>query len=198
MNRIAPLVLAFLVSVSVMACSGDESSDDDAPAEADGPLDCALIEGPNCYNQMITGLSCVPPEEERGVLSADRTSCDYADGTRVIFLDPAPSTLENITWHFALEKNGARCFEYEGLGRKTRYTSGNETTRLEATAGGSMDLTCSDGKLYRAPDAFAVLDCATVFGSSYQASPDEVSFSFIGLDGAGRAQRDMFDCAMAQ
>ena len=198
MHRIAALFFVLCAGLPLFACSSDDSSDDDDPqAEADGPLDCALIEGPNCYNQMIVGLGCVPPGTERGVLSADRASCTYTDGTTVRFLAPAPSTTDDITWHFALEKNGERCFEYESTEGVARYASGSQTVRLEASAFRGISLTCPDGTLYRNPDAFSVFDCSTVFGSSYRATTDEVSFSFLGLDGAGSDQRDMFDCALA-
>ncbi len=56
-------------------------------------LTCAVLASPsNCFAQEVTRLAaCVPMSATPAKLSADQTTCTYADGVSVVFDAPVPS-----------------------------------------------------------------------------------------------------------
>lgn len=55
-------------------------------------LTCEILEDPgNCWAEAAAAAAArLPPATEPGVLAADRSSCSYTDGTRVVFEQPLP------------------------------------------------------------------------------------------------------------
>ncbi len=46
-----------------------------------GTLDCAWLAGDNCWKTTASAaLSCLPPADATGTLSADNATCTYATG----------------------------------------------------------------------------------------------------------------------
>ncbi len=175
--------------VLALACSGN-SEDDDAT-----PVTCAWIEGDNCYKEALaTTLACLPDVAETGSFAADQSSCTYASGHTVEFVDPIPEV--DGTWHLRVLSSGAPCVEFEETG----------DSKYLRTPGGSVTLhwgddtvtfTCPNGQVYsigrneRAACAEAHL---SGWGTSERWGPYEMTFSLHG-DGAGGVQ--LFDCVGA-
>lgn len=170
------------------------------------PLTCEVLEGANCYNELLAGLDCLPEQFSLGVLSEDRGRCEYDGGISVRFHQPAPRSLDEVDergWHFTIQKNGVDCLELKDSQLTQRLTAGNEVVEIGTDGKLGMRLSCGDGPSYTTSNGLGLLSCNSFFYSTYSASDDSVELSFGGLEGAGVGEppvssRQLFNCATEQ
>src|SRR5687768_15859967 len=93
-------VIAFVLPCfSLGACGGAD-------------LTCELLADPtNCWAEAAAALkACLPAGTTPATLASDRASCSFADGTRIVFDAPLPTSnfdLEGLG--FTIERDGATC-----------------------------------------------------------------------------------------
>ena len=96
------LVSSAALTLLLSAC-GDSSS-----------LTCAVLADPeNCWAEAALELRECLPEGGEGLLSADRASCTFTDGSEVRFDSPLPESdwdLEEFA--FTIERDGAPCARF--------------------------------------------------------------------------------------
>src|SRR5262245_45751449 len=96
------LTLGLLLTAT--ACGG-------SPAD----LTCEYLSDPgNCWAEAAgAARACLPTVAETGVLAADRSSCTFSDGSRVVFDKPLPTdTFDLDRFAFTIEKDGATCASF--------------------------------------------------------------------------------------
>jgi hypothetical protein len=165
-----------------------------AGCDGSSQLTCEYLEDPqNCWAQAAAAAkACLPEPADNGVLAADRESCSFSDGTRVVFDDALPDDIMDLeTFGFTIEKSdGSRC---------ARFLDTFEN-RMELEAGGNhvvsqlrakFELICGDGKTYRS-DFDLLFECAA--GSQptdgFEVTPDLVYFMIISVTTPG----ELFRC----
>jgi len=190
------LLPALVLAVGPIGCDEDSSK----------PLDCAWLEGDNCWKQMMRRANeCAFPKEADGVLSEDGKTCSLEDGPTVHFEDPIVLPYDFDTaepWNFTIQRDGKDCLtfeENEGSGATSiRFTVGDATFQ-EDVAGLGVTITCPDGESYRTGNGMALLECEGDFGglpgTSSGGGTRSIGFSFLGgEDGI----QDMFSCRRAE
>src|SRR5450631_1848565 len=171
-----------------------------------GSLDCAYLASDNCWKTTAAAASsCLPPDTETGVLSADGSTCTYASGDVVTFTPPLVLPLPSTpTWNFTVKtSSGASCLSYQDDGNGAITLTVQGQTVKETTPGGlSIALSCPDGKTYSNPNAFTILSCpdAGLFdglpGSGWSYTDTSVSVSLAGTS-AAYGSIPVFNCQTA-
>jgi hypothetical protein len=64
-----------------------------AGCDGSSQLTCEYLADPeNCWAQAAAAAkACLPEDSQTGVLAADRASCNFTDGTRIVFDDALPT-----------------------------------------------------------------------------------------------------------
>ena len=183
MNRMIGLVAALALSLG--ACGDSESA-----------LTCELLEDPdNCWAEAAAlAAACLPPASETGVLSADRASCTFADGTRILFDVPLPDFTDDLeSFGFTIESGGAECASFvDTFANRMELEAGGQLVISQLHAGSQFELRCGDGQSYTS-DFDLLFDCAP--GSQptdgFSVEPDLVTFMIISVNTPG----ELFRCA---
>jgi hypothetical protein len=196
------LAVGTVVSGSA-GCGGGSSSGSNAS------LDCAYLASDNCWKTTAAAAtSCLPPDSETGVLSADGSTCTYASGDVVTFTPPLvlplPST-PTPTWNFTVKTgSGASCLAYQDDGNGALTLTVQGQTVKETTPGGlSIALSCPDGKTYSNPNAFSILSCPdaglldSLPGAGWSSSATSVSLSLTATTTATSFGETVFNCQTA-
>jgi hypothetical protein len=127
-------------------------------------LSCPLLADPNnCWASSALALQqCLPPGGD-GVLAADRASCTFDDGSRVVFDSALPtSTLDLGELAFTVERDGTTCARFvDTFANRMELTANGETTVSELHAGGMFHLHCAGGPSYSASFS-SLFDCAAM------------------------------------
>lgn len=177
--------IGILVLITSIAGCGGGSAD----------LTCDYLADPgNCWAEAAAATkACLPPATETAVLQADRASCLFADGTRIVFDTALPTDdfdLERFA--FTIEKDGSDC---------ARFVDTFEN-RLELEAGGHsaigqlrvgvFSLQCGGGKTYKS-DFDLLFDCTpgTQPTDGFSVSAGLVTFMIISVSTPG----ELFRCA---
>jgi len=137
------------IAASLGACGhGGGTSDPQA-------LDCDFVQSDNCWKQLVDQIAlCAPDPEATGVFTADRTACEYADGTRVEFDTALPTSIpSDYKWRFTvLDAEGSPCVRWDDQGETAmsadlEVTAGGDTVAMWGTPSG-LTLECPDGSAY--------------------------------------------------
>jgi hypothetical protein len=132
-----------------------------ACTEPDAPLTCQWFHDDNCWKTAVEEMTaCVPGASAWGLLSEDRTSCAYPDGT-VVDMD-LPSDGNGGTLIFQVAAGGDVCL----AGQWTLEAPRSEITLTTASGtfayredDAAAALTCHDGKTYRTDDRESLAAC---------------------------------------
>jgi hypothetical protein len=153
----------------------------------------------NCWKTTVmSAVSCLPPEADRGMLSADNLTCTYP-GAQVATFSPALDLMgdDDPVQNFTItDANGAPCVQWQETGETgfTLTVKGTQTFR-ESTSGFAIDITCPDGTKFHNGNALNLLSCDTgLFGLPGEASgwtDTSVSHSLIGIE----PSISIFDCS---
>jgi hypothetical protein len=180
----------FLVGLAAIGAAGLAVGCGGSAGKPSLPLDCAYLEGDNCWKTVASAaMSCLPGSSEIGTLSADAATCTYASGDVVTFTPPLvlPRPVASFASNFTVTTaSGAAClsFREDTNGDRMTLTVQGQTVNVMALGGAGLALSCPDGASYSnaagltsCPDAslFPLLPAAT--GSS---SSSIVDFSLSG------------------
>ena len=159
-------------------------------------LTCDILEDEgNCWAEAATALKeCLPGDEPVATFAADRKSCSYTDGTRIVFEDALPEdTIDLERFAFTIEKNGATCGGFvDHFENRMELTGGGET--VEAKLFIDFELTCGDGQVYET-EFDTLFECAPGAGPTdgFDVGPDYVMFSIIAISTPGELFRCQLD-----
>jgi hypothetical protein len=191
------LVVGLVVGAGVVAGCGDSGG---------APLDCDWLASDNCWKTTARpAASCLPPETEQGVLSADGRRCEYANGVSVVFKTPLQLPVpDDPVWNFTVTgADGQACLHYEqaSSGSITLVVGGDTFNESVSPAG--LRATCPDGSSYVLPldKLDEILQCpGGLFGlpgHSWSSSSTSASFSLIGTSSTSSEALPVFSCSRA-
>jgi hypothetical protein len=132
------LVLAPAIAL-VAACGGGED------------LTCEVLSDPtNCWaTAAAAAKACLPAgaAAQEGLLSADRASCLFADGTRIAFDAPLPTSTQDLDrLAFTIEQGTLDCARFvDTFGNRMELTADGRTVVSELHPGGDFHLHCPGG-----------------------------------------------------
>jgi hypothetical protein len=157
-------------------------------------LTCELLADPgNCWAEAASAMAaCMPARAMPATLAADRTSCTFDDGVRVVFDTPLPTdTIDLERLAFSIEVDGVECARFvDTFSNRMELTGGGETVVSELT-GGTFRLACPDQDF---ESSFDLLFTCTVSGSAptdgFDVRPDGFTFSISAVTTPG----EMFRC----
>ena len=146
---------AICLALSLAACGGGDSE-----------LTCEFLADPgNCWADLAGQLqACLPAGGNPAVLEADRQSCSYADGTRIVFEGPLPQRVEEIgdtLGHlaFSIEKEGVTCASFvDTFNNRMEITVGSDTA-VSQLRGDTFSIVCPGGGSYSS-NFDRIFDCA--------------------------------------
>jgi hypothetical protein len=193
--------ITLMVGLAVWAglaagCGGGESA----------PIDCAWLAGDNCWKTTASmAASCLPPQTEQGVLSADNRTCGYASGVTVAFNSPLQLPLpDDPVWNFTVTgADDQACLQFQKVssGAFTLVVGGQ--TFEEGLSSAGLTATCPDGSRYVLPldKVDDIFDCPGTFGGlpgqSWSSSTSGASFSLIGTSATSSQPLSVFSCYKA-
>lgn len=166
---------------------------------ADG-LDCEyLASDDNCFKVAASAAaSCLPPDDELGVLAADNASCTYSTGHVVTFTPALVLPLDqDHHWNFTVESPEGPCLAYEDDNRGFQLTVKGEVVREEIVGQLGIELSCPDGSVVGNSDARELLSCPSgsfgdLPGNTSSSGVSSVSFGLINTGSEGTLT--VFDC----
>ena len=179
-------LLVALVGSLALGC-GD--SDDEEGVDS---LDCAWLEGDNCWKTTLSGAtSCLPAAGDTGVLAADGRTCTYASGHVVTFDEPLVLPLPidgDVQFRFTVTAGGQACMRFVETENAMTLTVGDQIFEEQTTGGTNMRITCPDGSSYSNDNALDLLECRGDFfsslaimpGTSWGSGNTSVSFGLLG------------------
>jgi hypothetical protein len=193
-SSVKPLLIALVLCVPLAACSsGDDSGLPGAP------LDCSWFSSENCWKTLVAdAVSCVPPADETGVLSADGSACTYESGASVDFGLPLNLPLEATStppWYFTQSSSGDECVRFDSRAADEFTLSVHGMTFVEKSRGFALQVTCPDGTQYATDNGPALFDCPDYSsgapGNGWVSSDVSVKFWLYTGHGDGLG---VFDC----
>jgi hypothetical protein len=178
---------AGLLGIAIAAaCGGDED------------LTCDLLaETTNCWAQAAAALAtCMPMRATPATLAADRSSCMFSDGVRVVFDTPLPnSTPELERLGFNIEVGGSRCARFvDTFDDRMELTGGGKTVISELHPGSEFHVHCPDGTTYSA-DFQLLFECqapAVAPTDGFNVTPTTFTFSISSATTTGT----LFRCTL--
>ena len=165
-----------LLVVALAACGGGEDD-----------LTCEYLASPtNCWASAAAELAaCLPPNTMPGVFSADRTSCDFANGAHVQFDEALPEDVFDLDkLGFTVSLNGETCGRFiDTFGNRMELTGSGETIVSELHPGREFHLHC-DGTTY--VSSFDLLfECAGMSipapTDGFDVTPTDVTFTITSV-----------------
>jgi hypothetical protein len=203
----ASRVVAIAASLSLSAC-GSQSAGISSSPDAGGVLDCAWVNGGNCWKTAIaTAASCLPPSSQQGTLSADGQTCTYDSGTVVAFASPVVvgSIVTRSTValpSFTVSSGNTPCLGFQlGATGATITTPGGAVTFGVQQSQSVETLICPNGATYSGPTA-GIESCASSpgLGLAGAAAADDggldeptLTISLTGTDDPNGTT--VFDCS---
>ena len=184
--RIVLSAASAAIVIALIACgsSGNGSG---------GTLDCTWVDGDNCYKTTLAAAMCMDVAGDggapSGVLSADGSTCTYANGKVVTFNPPITLPIPNSsTWSFTITMNGAMCMQYHTAPDQgfQLTTSAGTVSESEAHA---LTISCPNGTSYSTsgPASLGLLKCegglTELPGYSASSSATSVNFGLLGFGG---------------
>ena len=159
-------------------------------------LTCEYLADPtNCWaTAAAAAADCLPPATETGVLAADRASCTFSDGTRVVFEDPLPlDSFDLERFAFTIETGGAECASFvDTFMNRMELEAGGARVVSELHGGSEFHLHCPDTSY--ASDFDLLFTCTTPYSAptdGFSVEPDLVTFSISAVTTPGV----LFSCA---
>jgi len=160
-------------------------------------LTCEYLADPaNCWAAAAAAAkACLPEATETGTLSADRASCSFTDGTRIVFDDALPNdTMDLERFGFTIEtSDGSNCARFlDTFENRMELEGGGHSAVSQLHPGGKFELSCGGGKSYKS-DFDLLFECAsgTQPTDGFEVTADLVTFMIISVSTPG----DLFRCA---
>lgn len=153
-----------------------------------GSLDCAFLQGKNCWKSILAAATaCLPDAGRVGAFAADRTSCAYPDGAQVVFTDPIPAPPpSNQRWNFTMLAGGGGCIKVEQPADGNYRVTTQAGSVVLGPAGGDELVICPDGREYQG-DSNSLSACpggpGAVPAAAVSSSGSSVSLSLLGAEG---------------
>ena len=193
------LLLGALCGVVALGCGGGDDGKGSGSL-AGAPLDCAWLDGNNCWKTTVAAAtSCVPDTSTRGTLSADGKTCTYASGTTIDFATPVvlPLDPENQPdWNFTVTTGGQQCMSYESTESSGLTLTVEGMSVSEKDQGFGLQITCPDGSQYAASNGLDLFSCLLQDGPGTIDSWSDTSVTLGLLDGSSTPPQ-VFDCERA-
>jgi hypothetical protein len=142
--------------------------------------------------------TCLPPDSETGMLSADNALCTYPSGSMVNFTPALVLPLpDDAPWNFTVyDASGPSCVHYEEAGSNVKLVVNGQAVSVSAS-GFSETIRCPDGKSVTASNALNLLECpgsvGTLPGHFIGYTDTSVSFAVVGTMDA--QSLSLFDCS---
>ena len=173
-------------------CASSDDDDDDGGTLEGAPLDCAWLANDNCWQPTVnSSVSCLPPTDESGVMSADGRTCTYASGHSVNFTRPLVLPYDFDTSgaddsdFIVRAADDSECLHYVFVESSSRTLTVRGQTYAEKYSGFDMQVTCPNGEKF-AGSAINLLSCENFFTDApshiFFGSGDSLSFGF-GIGG---------------
>jgi hypothetical protein len=167
-----------------------------AVAACGGPdeLTCDLLadEG-NCWATAAEAMAaCMPARATAATFAADRASCTFSDGVRVVFDEPlAMSTIELDRLAFSVEDGSGECARFvDTFENRMELTGGGQTVAAQLRAG-TFTLQCPDGDFESPFDT--LFDCAAIGAppptDGFDVTPTSFEFSLSAVTTPGQLFR---------
>lgn len=161
----------------------------------DAELTCDLLQDPgNCWaSAAAAAADCLPPAAETGVLAADRASCTFSDGTRVVFDAPLPlDAIDLERFGFTIETGGAECARFvDTFANRMELEAGGISVVSELHPGGEFHLHCPDTTYAADFDLLFTCQPFSAPTDGFDVQPDLVTFSISSVTTPG----ELFRCA---
>ncbi|MBZ0238131.1 MAG: hypothetical protein K8M05_37825 [Deltaproteobacteria bacterium] len=172
--------LALVPAAALAACGGGED------------LTCDVLTDPgNCWaTAAAAAKACLPagPAAQEGLLSADRASCLFADGTRVVFDEPLPMSNDDLErFAFTVEQGTLDCARFvDTFMNRMELTAGGATVVSELHAGSEFHLHCDGGPDYEG-DFGVLFTCPgnTAPTDGFQVTSTSVTFTVVSVNTIG-------------
>lgn len=178
-------ILRYAAAGLLLCACGDSSAEDGAPTEGD--LTCELLQDPNnCWAQAAAETAaCLPGVSPVGALAADRASCTFSDGSRVVFDDgPLPlETFELERLAITFEKDGAECARFvDTFSNRMELEAGGQFIVSELHAGSEFHLHCAEDETLAA-DFDLLFECPPFSGPTdgFLVEADRVEFTIVSV-----------------
>ncbi|HOX46961.1 MAG TPA: hypothetical protein PK668_25415 [Myxococcota bacterium] len=191
------LRIAICTALGLLA-AGCDGGQDELPGEE---IDCLWFEQvDNCWKLSLeAAAACTPAAGTHGMLSADGTSCSYADGVEIVFTNPVDlqADLTSFDWDFSLRRDGDPCVSFRRP--DTRLWVLETTLGLYRMFGKGYDvgIECPDGGQFKVTTPGLLQLCDEDHMPIYSASWDATGLAFA-LGGSGHtALQLVFDCRPA-
>jgi hypothetical protein len=170
------------IALLLTACGGG-SKETDEPKEV--TLTCAVIESDWCWSTAVEEAALCLDDEQTGVWTSDRTSCDYADGSRVDFDTAVPTDVfDNDTWLWSFtvyDGSGAECARFVETDTGLTLTTASGTVSESISGFAAITMTCPGGEELYNNNAFDLFECegGSLPGYGYSGDAD-ISWSLLG------------------
>jgi hypothetical protein len=186
-------VLAVIGVFSSAAAAGCTSSSPSGGSSDPGNLCSFATNGNNCWHQLVQAVdACLGADDaglQQGTLSADGTTCSYANGRSVAFavpLDPTQSPLDRAK-DFTVSAGKKACLRFVEAPKSSISATGPDGGTLQETVDpvtGDMVINCPDGS-YAYGNALSLFSCgdaalAALAGVPGTAWTSNGSLSLIG------------------
>lgn len=115
------------------------------------PLTCTQLADPtNCWaTAAARAAACIPMRATPATLAADRASCSFSDGTRVVFDAPLPTdqlSLDHLSYTL-VAADGSTCASFtDTFADKLELTAGGPTVTSTLHPDKTFELDCGDGR----------------------------------------------------
>jgi hypothetical protein len=159
-------------------------------------LTCELLANPsNCWATAANAAAtCLASRAAPAKLSADRTTCSWDDGSKVVFDTPLPTDMLALD-HLTFDATGAGCAWHftDTFHNDMLLTVGGKTEESTLRPDHTFELSCDDGSSYTA-------DFNLLFTCAAPAAPPTDGFSIDATTGftftldAVNLSRPLFTC----
>lgn len=176
---------ALVLIASCGADNGDDTTNNDVK------LDCAWLEGDNCWKQGVQqARDCVDPSIV-GTLSLDRLSCTFGGGTIVTFDDAVPSdNASAYVLNFTLAISNDDCVRFQAADVRLETDQG---AVVAASDGSSYNVSCP-GDPVLTGDLQLLSDCAVGHLPGFSWNADPGFFEVFLAGGTSGAADLLFEC----
>ena len=144
-----------------------------------------LASADNCWsNTALMAATCLPSETASGTFSADNSTCNYPDGSGVVFTPALVLPLpDDPAWNFTVDGVNGACLHYEETAAGIKLTVGSQMV-TNTFSGLGMTITCPDRSSVQTANAINLLGCpgsvGAVPGHFVGYSDTSVSFGIVG------------------
>jgi hypothetical protein len=129
-----------VVVLAAFAACGGSSND----------LTCQQLADPNnCWAKAAAeATSCIAMRTQPGLFSADRTTCEWSDGTMVTFDAPLPTQTSALD-HLSFDVTGPACsWSFTDTFHNHMELTVGDKTETASLSNGTFTLACDDGTDY--------------------------------------------------